>query len=164
MKAKNFKLIFALLLVITAFSLQAEEPGFTGEWKLNREKTVLQGSQIFLSKLTIKVAGDSLLTTRTYENADGQQYPFVENLSLDGKESKIVIYDMPRTTKATRSASEGTLMLDSNTTFYRDGQESVLNSKETWKADPGEKLLTISFTTKMADREFPGILYFDKVK
>jgi hypothetical protein len=164
MKAKNFKLIFTLLLVITAFSLQAEEPGFTGEWKLNREKTVLQGSQIFLSKLTIKVAGDSLLTTRTYENADGQLYPFVENLSLDGKESKIIIYDMPRTTKATRSASEGTLMLDSNTTFYRDGQEAVLNSKETWKADPAEKLLTISFTTKMADREFPGILYFDKVK
>lgn len=152
------------MLAVSAFSLRAEEPGFNGQWKLNKEKTVLQGSQIFLSKLTIKVSGDSLLTTRTYENADGQEYPFVENLSLDGKESKIIIYDMPRITKATRSASDGALMLDSNTTFYRDGQETVLNSKETWKIEPGDKLLTISFTTKMADREFPGTLYLDRVK
>lgn len=164
METKNFKLIFTLLLAITTFSLQAEEPGFTGEWKLNKGKTVLQGSQIFLSKLTIKVKGDSLLTNRTYENTDGQEYPFVENLSLDGKESKIVIYNMPRTTKATRSASDGIFILDSNTTFNRDGQETVMNSKETWKVEPGAKLLTISFTTKMADREFPGTLYLDRVK
>ncbi len=164
MDTKNFKLIFTLLLAISTFSLHAEEPGFTGEWKLNKEKTVLQGSQIFLSKLTIKIKGDSLLTNRTYENADGQEYPFVENLFLNGKESKIVIYDMPRTTKATRSATDGTLVLDSNTTFNRDGQEAVMNSKETWKVEPGAKVLTISFTTKLADREFPGTLYLDRVK
>lgn len=164
MNARNSKLIFTLFFVISSFIIQAQESQFTGEWKLNREKTVLQGGQIFLSKLTIKVVGDSLLTSRIYENTDGQQYPFVENLSLDGKESKIVIYDMPRTTKATRSASEGTLILDSNTTFYRDGQEAVLNSKETWKIESGDTLLAISFTTKMGDREFPGILYLDRVK
>ena len=164
MKTKKFRLYFTLLLAFTTFSLQAQEPGFTGEWKLNKGKTVLQGSQIFLSKLTILVKGDSLLTNRTYENADGQEYPFVENLSLDGKESKIVIYDMPRTTKATRSASDGNLILDSTTTFNRDGQETVMNSKETWKVDPGSILLTISVITKMADREFPGTLYLDRVK
>jgi len=164
MKTKNFKLIFTLLLVITTFSLQAEEPAFTGEWNLNKGKTVLQGSQLFLSKLTIEVKGDSLFTNRTYENADGQEYPFVENLSLNGKESEIVIYNMPRTTKATRSAADGTLILDSNTTFNRDGQDVVMNSKETWKLDSGAKLLTISVTTKMVGSEFPGILYFDRVK
>ena len=164
MKTKNFKLIFTLLLAISTFSLLAEEPGFTGEWKLNKGKTVLEGSQIFLSKLTITVKGDNLLTNRTYETADGQEYPFVENLSLDGKECKTVIYDMPRTTKATRSASDGTLILDSNTTFSRDGQEAVMSSKETWKVEPGAKLLTISFTTKMGEREFPGTLYLDRVK
>lgn len=164
METKNFKLIFTLLLVITTFSLQAEEPGFTGEWNLNKGKTVLQGSQLFLSKLTIEVRGDSLFTNRTYENADGQEYPFVENLSLDGKESNIVIYNMPRTTKATRSDADGTLILDSNTTFNRDGQDVVMNSKETWKLDPGAKLLTISVTTKMAGSEFPGTLYLDRVK
>jgi len=164
MKTKNFKFIFTLLLAITTVSLMAEEPGFTGEWNLNKEKTVLQGSQIFLSKLTIMVKGDSLLTTRTYENTDGQEYPFDENLSLDGKESKIVIYDMPRTTKATRSDSDGTLILDSSTTFNRDGQDVVMNSKEIWKLEPGAKLLTISVTTKMADREIPGTLYLDRVK
>jgi hypothetical protein len=164
MNARNFKLIFTLLFVISSFILQAQESVFTGEWKINKEKTVLPAGQIFLSKLTIKVVGDSLLTSRTYENTDGQQYPFVENLTLDGKESKIIIYDMPRTTKAVRSSSEGTLILDSNTTFYRDGQEIVLNSKETWKIESGDMPLTISFTSKMGDREFPGILYLDRVK
>ncbi len=164
MKTKNFKFIFTLLLAITTYSLHAEEPGFTGEWNLNKEKTVLQGSQIFLSKLTIMVKGDSLLTTRTYENTDGQEYPFDENLSLDGKESKIVIYNMPRTTKATRSDSDGTLILDSSTTFNRDGQDVVMNSKEIWKLEAGAKLLTINVTTKMADREIPGTLYLDRVK
>lgn len=157
-------LIFTLLFVISTFALQAEEPAFTGEWKLNKGKTVLQGNQIFLSKLTIKVKGDSLLTNRTYENADGNEYPFTENLCLDGKEHKIVIYDMPRTTKAIRSNSDGALILDSNTIFYREGQEVMMNSKETWKVEQGANLLTISFITKMADREFPGILYLDRVK
>ncbi|HEY3388218.1 MAG TPA: hypothetical protein VGK38_01510 [Prolixibacteraceae bacterium] len=164
MKTKIFTLIFTLLLVITSFSLQAEEPGFTGEWNLNKGKTVLQGGQLFMSKLTVKVKGDSLFTTRTYETADGQEYPFDENLSLDGKESKIVIYNMPRTTKATRSNADGTFILDSNTTFNRDGQDVVMNSKETWKLEPGANMLTISVTTKMADTEFPGTLYLDRVK
>lgn len=164
METKKFMLIFTLLFVISTFALQAEEPAFTGEWKLNKGKTVLQGNQIFLSKLTIKVKGDSLLTNRTYENSDGNEYPFTENLCLDGKERKIVIYDMPRTTKATRSNSDGALILDSNTTFYREGQEVMMNSKETWKVEQDANLLTISFITKMADREFPGVLYLDRVK
>jgi hypothetical protein len=164
MKTRHFLLLVIVFSFISALSLQAQQIGFNGAWKLNKEKTTMQGGQIFLSKISVKVAGDSLYTTRTYENTDGQEYPFTENLSLDGKESKIVIYEMPRVTKANRSGSGDELLLDSNTTFYRDNQEVVMNSKETWKIEAGEELLSINFTTKMGDREFAGVIYFDRVK
>lgn len=164
MRTKQFLFVVAVLLLVSTFSLQAQQNVFNGAWKLNKEKTVMQGGQIFLSKINVKVAGDSLYTTRTYENSDGQEYPFTENLSLDGKDSKIVIYEMPRVTKATRSGTGNELLLDSNTTFYRDNQEVVMNSKESWKVEAGEELLTINFTTKMGDREFAGVIYFDRVK
>ena len=92
----------------------------------------------------------------------GEQYPFDENLSLDGKDAKIVIYDMPRTSKVTKSASDGSLSFESTTTFNGQYGEENLVAKETWKIDPEGKLLTIDFTNKMADNETTGTNYYNR--
>ena len=100
MKTKSTPGFLFILFFISSFSVHAQNTDLTGEWKLNREKTILADNQLFLSKITIQVKGDSLLTTRVYENDNGEEYPFEENLTLDGKDCKIVIYEMPRTSKA----------------------------------------------------------------
>jgi hypothetical protein len=161
------RLILALLILtgVTFSSLSyGQKSSFSGEWKLNREKTVLADGQLFLSKVTLQLKGDSLLTTRVYEDSNGQEYPFNENVVLNGKDFKINIYDMPRSTKASRSATDGSLLVESVTTFYGNNGEENLISKETWRTDSEGKTLTVDFTNKMSAGEFSGTSYFTRVK
>ena len=163
----NKKSTFGLLLVllfITSLAVQAQNTGLTGEWKLDRGKTVIGENQLILAKVTLKMKGDSLMTSRTYEDPNGTEYPFDENLTLDGKEGKITIYEMPRTSKATRSATDGSITIESTTTFYNNGAEDNLKAKEVWKLDSEGKILTVEFTNKMAAGEVAGTSYYTKVK
>jgi len=164
MKTKSFTGLLILFTVFTSFSAFAQDAVYSGDWKLDRVKTVLADNQLFLAKVDIKIKGDSLLTNRTYENSNGEEYLFAENLSLDNKEGKIVIYDMPRTSKATRSATDKAIILESKTTFYGNGAEDNLIAKEIWKVSEDGKTLSIEFTNKMSEGETSGTLYFSKAK
>jgi hypothetical protein len=164
MKTKTIFIFLILLIITSPFSALGQNGGFSGEWKLNKEKTVLAENQLFLSIVTIQIKSDSLLTTRVYENWNGEEYPFEENLSLDGKECKIVIYDMPRTTKASRSNTDVSLIIESTTTFYNDNGEDNLTAKETWKVDNEGNTLTINFTNKMSVGETIGTNYYNRIK
>jgi len=164
MKTKSTPGFLFILFFISSFSVNAQNTDLTGEWKLNREKTILADNQLFLSKITIKVKGDSLLTTRVYENGNGEEYPFDENLTLDGKDCKIVIYEMPRTSKASKVNEDGSIVIESKTTFTGNNGEDNLLAKETWKFDKDTKMLVIDFTNKMSAGEFTGKNYYNKVK
>ena len=164
MKTKSILIAFTLLFFLSSLTIYAQKADFSGEWKLNKEKTVLADNQLFLSGITIQIKKDSLLTTRVYENGNGEEYPFEENISLDGKDCKIVIFDMPRTSKATRSDTDGSIMIASTTTFSgNNGQEDMI-AKETWKIDKEGKTLTLEFTNKMSGNETTGTYYYNKVK
>jgi hypothetical protein len=155
--------IFLMILLISS-TIFGQVSNFTGVWKLNREKSVQTNNQIFLSRINITLKSDSLLTSRVYENTNGEEYFFDENLSLDGKDCKIVIYEMPRTTKATRSNTEGNLVIESTTTFNGNNGEENLIAKETWKVDNDGKTLTIDFSNKMSGGETTGTNYYNKIK
>jgi hypothetical protein len=164
MKTKSTPGLLFILFFILSFSAHAQNSDLTGEWKLNREKTILGDNQLFLSKITIQVKGDSLFTTRTYENGNGEEYPFDENLTLDGKECKITIYEMPRTSKASKLIADGSVQIESKTTFYGNNGEDNLLAKETWKVDNESKMLIVDFTNKMSAGEVTGKSYYNKVK
>ena len=102
-------LLASLILTISA-SAGDGKPAFAGNWKLDRTKSSTTGSSLFLSAINIKVQNDNLLTERVYENSNGENYPFNENLTLDNKEYKIVIYEMPRKSKAQWSEKENSLI------------------------------------------------------
>lgn len=153
-----------LLFFITSYSAYSQNNTFSGEWKLNTEKTVLEPGQLFLAQVTLLLKGDSLITTRVYMDGNGSEYPFDEKLSLDGKETKITIYDMPRTTKAMKSATDGSLLIESATIFNGQNGEDSLASKETWKVDKDGKMLTVEFTNTMSGVETKGTNYYNKVK
>jgi hypothetical protein len=164
MKTKTILVALSLLLFLPALTIYAQKADFSGEWKLNKEKTVLADNQLFLSGITIQIKKDSLLTTRVYENGNGEEYPFEENISLDGKDCKIVIFDMPRTSKATISDTDGSIMIASTTTFSgNNGQEDMI-AKETFKVDNEGKTMTLEFTNKMSGNEITGTYYYNKVK
>lgn len=164
MKTKSISSILLVLILLPAFTTIAQKPDFSGEWTLNKEKTVLAENQLFISKITIQLKTDSVLTTRVYEAPNGDEFPFDENLSLDGKECKIVIFEMPRTSKATRSDADGSIMIASTTTFNGQNGEEDMTANETWKVENEGQMLTVAFTNKMSGNEIAGTYYYNKVK
>ena len=164
MKTKSILIAFTLLFFLPSLTIYAQKADFSGEWKLNKEKTVLADNQLFLSGITIQIKSDSLLTTRVYENGNGEEYPFEENLSLDEKDCKIVIFDMPRISKATRSDTDGSIMIASTTTFSGNNGPEDMTAKETWKVDNEGKTLTLEFTNKMSGNDISGTYFYNKVK
>lgn len=159
MKTRSLILLAALFVLATPAAVKAQSADFNGNWKLNTEKSQVPSDQLYLLKLTIKVDGNNLVTTRTYSDPNGQEYPFEENLTLDGKECKISVYDMPRTSKATKEA-DGTIKVLSVTTFYANGGEENLTADETWKLQEG--MLVMEVTNKMMGNELKSVSYYSR--
>jgi hypothetical protein len=161
MKTRSFLFLLLLLLPAANLSILAQGTEFNGEWKLNTEKTQLPSDQLYLLRVNVKIDGNSMLLTRTYSDPNGQEYPFEENLTLDGKESKTTVYDMPRTSKAVKNG-DGTITIESVTTFYANGGEENLTAKEVWKVD--KEFLVIEMLNKMMGNELSSVNWFNKVK
>jgi hypothetical protein len=161
MKAKLFLSFLFCFIILSTISVNAQKLDFSGEWKLNKEKSTIPDNNLIVTKIILKQKPDSLLTTRFYENNNGEEYSFIENFSLDGKETKLTVYELPRTSKATIGETDGFLNINSTTTF--NGSEDFV-SAEKWKLENEAKVLTLVFTNKMSGNEVTGTYYFDKVK
>jgi hypothetical protein len=155
MKTKSIIPVIILLFLCSASFGQ----GISGNWKINPSKSAVPSDQLYLAKINFQVKGDSLLTTRVYQSPDGQEYPFEEKLTLDGKEHKIYIYDMPRSSKAIKGEG-GVITIESKTTFQGNGGEDNLITKENWKMDGAT--LVQDFTTQMSGQEVKGTFYYVK--
>jgi hypothetical protein len=160
-------LSFMLFMVLTiAFSihLSAQKADCNGVWKIDLKNSTLAENTPTLVRIAIQIKGDSLLTERYYEGDDEQEYPFTENLTLDGKEYNITIYDMPRKSKALLSDPDGFVIVESTTTTNGDSGSEDFISKETWKTDTANKTLTISFKNNMSGGETEGAFVFNKIE
>jgi hypothetical protein len=160
---KTVSIIFASLLVIMfpAF-LSGQKADFTGTWKLDMSKIPVTGNFPVLIKITISIKGDSLLTERFYNTGDGQEYPFNENLTLDGKENTITVYDMPRKSKATWKEKDIVLIHEATTTANGSDGPVDFKSTETWTVDSVNNILTISFSNYSREVESTGAFIFNK--
>jgi hypothetical protein len=164
MKTKSILTLISLLFFLTSITVFAQKTDFSGEWKINKEKSLLGDNQLFLSRIKIQLKADSVLTTRVYENVNGEEYPFDENLSLDGKEGKIVIFEMPRKSTATHSDNNTIILINSTTTFNgNNGQEDMI-AKESWNVQGEGQILALEFSNKMSGNETKGTYIYDKVK
>jgi len=134
----------------------------SGIWKCDQVKSTFGEYSVIFSRIDIKNNGDSLLTERYYDTGDGQEYPFIENVTLDGKEYSITIYEMPRKTKALWSEPDGSVIIESITTFMGDMGSQDFISKESWKVDKTNNTVTISFTNKMGENGSSGAYILNK--
>ena len=151
-----------VLTIFSSFLASAQKADFNGTWRLDPAKSTLAEYTPILTRIDIRITGDSLLTERYYDTGEGQEYPFTENLTLDGKEHSITIYEMPRKTKAVWSETDGTLVVESVTTFMSEMGTQDFVSKEAWKVDKINNTITISFTNKIGEMGSAGTLIFNK--
>lgn len=161
---KKTRLIFLLIIVafISSIQLTAQTADFNGTWKIDRAKSTLAEYTPVLTRIDIKIAGDSLLTERYYDTGNGQEYPFTENLTLDGKEYGITIYEMPRKTKASWSEQDGSLTVESTVTITGDSGTADFISKENWKIDKANNIFTISWKNQIAENSSEGAFILNK--
>ena len=162
MKKASVFISLMVLIIIFTISATAQKSDFSGKWKLDRQKSPVTENTPILVKISVTLKADSLLTVRTYDIGDGQEYPFDENLSLDNKESKITIYDLPRKARATWSKLDNTVNLESTITFNGSGGPENFASKETWKIDKDNNILTINFVNKSSGGESSGHFIFNR--
>ncbi len=162
MKTKSAFSMLALLFMAISLTSNAQRSAFSGEWKLDREKTVIPENQLFLSGITFQLKGDTLYTTRVYENNYGEEYPFNENITLDNKDCNMVIYDMPRTSKAFFAENDSLLNVESKTTFNGENGEEDLIAKEIWKFDPVTGILSMEFTNTISGNDIKGTSFYKK--
>jgi hypothetical protein len=153
----------ASILLLTALPAFAQKADFTGNWLLDKTKSSIVTDQPTMIKLQVRMTSDSLLTVRTYDRGDNQEYPFNENLGLDSKDCNIVIFDMPRKSKAGFTGSDGSLTFESTTTFSTDSGPADFKSKEVWKLDKEKKILTIEFRNNMSGNDTNGSWTYSKV-
>lgn len=158
MKTKS--LVIFIVALFISISATSQNTSFDGIWKIDRQKSTVPSDQLFLSKINISIKGDTLYTTRIYEDPNGQEYPFDETLALNGSEGKITIYEMPRVSKA-RKESDGSIIIESKTTMNNYGSEENLVSTETWKVS-NDGILSMDFTNQMSGQEYKGTFYYTK--
>ena len=157
--------VFLLVLAIVAtLPVTGQKSDYSGVWKIDKQKSVLPEYLPSLSKISIKIEGDSLFTERVYDGGEGQEYPFNESITLDGKEYRMIIYDMPRKLKANWSEQDGSLIVESTTTFNgQNGAEDFI-SRETWKIDKANSTLTINFKNTISGGESEGYFFFNRAE
>lgn len=165
MSKKNLLLTAVLLMLSVSLFAGKKKLDFSGKWVLDKEKTEIAENSIFLTEINIKQVGDSLFTVRSYENDyDGGVYPFDEDLTLDGKEYEIFIYNMPRTASAKWSDKGKSIIINSKITFYGDQGDVDMIAEETLSLKKKGTLLIINLKSKAGEEETEGILYFKKEK
>lgn len=154
--------MMVFICVFVSIGLAQKATDFSGTWTIDKEKTELSGVGLYLSKIEVTQKGDSLIAKRTYVNRDGERYPFTEHLSLDGQESKMEIYDMPRTSSAKLSEDKQSIDLVSTVTYYGDYGATDIQITEKWSMGEG-KVLKIHSTSKTDEGERELAAFYKKL-
>ena len=160
LKRLSIPVLFLFLLSLTSFGPRGKV-NFTGEWKLDKEKTDLSDSPLYLSKIKISQEKDIMQTTRTYTNQNGEQYPFDEEITVDGEEREIMIYEMKRRTSAKWSEDGKSLIIKSITKYWGDSGEEEFSIDETWNLDKKGNILSIAYTTNSVWGTNTGTSFFN---
>jgi len=162
MKKAISRILVSVLFLSFPIFLSGQKPDFNGTWKIDISKIPVTGNFPVLVKITINIKGDSLLTERFYNTGDGQEYPFKENLTLDGKENTITVYEMPRKSKAAWKEKDVALIHEATTTANGSDGPIDFKSTETWTVDSANNILTISFSNHFREAESTGAFVFNK--
>lgn len=90
MKKRNYvqKMLFLLLAASLSFTGFAQNPDFSGKWKLNESESKMAGEYSFAPlEITIEQEGNMMTTTRVNE-FQGERRDRTSNYKLDGTDSK----------------------------------------------------------------------------
>ena len=156
----------ALFLCLFSFTASAfgGDLDFTGQWKLDKEKSEMSDVPLYLSQIKITQEGNNLQTTRTYSNQYGEQYPFDEEIVVDGKDREITIYEMKRSTTSSWSDDGKSLLIKSITKYYGNSGEEEIVTDETWNLLDKGKAISVKYSIVTVNGKYSGTNHYVKAE
>jgi hypothetical protein len=166
---KSFFFIAAAIICICSSATIYYAANFTGDWKLNEQKSELgqfggRGAAKALKVVTSDA--NSLSLERTSTNQNGENVVRKEALTFDGKEVETAggFGNSKRKASAKWSDDSQSIIISATTTFDRDGQTMEIKQKETWKLADNGQTLVIESNSSSSFGESTMKLVYEKVK
>ncbi len=161
-------LLIAAAIICICTSATILSVNFTGDWKLNEQKSDLgQNNGRGAAKALKVISSDAGISMeRTSTNQDGESVVRKEALTFDGKEAESTggFGNSKRKATAKWSDDGSSMIINAITTFERDGETREIKQKETWKlADNGQTLMVESNSSSSFGENSMKLVY-EKVK
>ncbi len=143
------KTLFLLIILGTAFTVAAQVPDFSGNWKLNTEKSKLN-AEFSMAPLQLIVAQkDNDLSIERHSEFQGEAVTMTDKFTLDGKECiNKGFMDTQKKSNAAWSDDKKSLKITSKI-VTDDGNE--INITEIFKLDGGNLVVDSSSSSSWGD-------------
>lgn len=126
-----------------------KKSNFSGTWVLNEQKSDLgeYGRMMASNKLVILQKGKKMSMERFGTAPTGEEYSYIENYTLDGKECIIPLFEQSKkTATAVLSKDKKTLTMKALMELMLEGNEMKINTVEVCNLEDGGKSLIIKET------------------
>jgi hypothetical protein len=166
---KGSMLIAAAVLTVCTSATVITSIDFSGEWKLNEQKSELGQFGGRGAAKTIKVTSSDakgISIERTSTNQNGEAVVRKEGLTFDGKESESTggFGNSTRKASAMWSDDSQSMIINAVMTFDRNGEKMEIKQKESWKLGDNGQTLTIESNSSSSFGESSMKLVYEKVK
>ena len=151
MKKSAMQLLFSLVatILVSSFNWKSDRVNFSGEWKLNENKSELGtfDRRMVATILKVEQNADAIIITRTSPSFNGDENTTSsETLSFDGKEIESTGFgNSKKKSSAKWSADAQTLIISYTLLFERNGQTFEVKGVVTWSIKDGSlNVVTVS--------------------
>jgi hypothetical protein len=163
MKKISFLVAGAFTCLLTAAAI-IHAVNFSGEWTLNKEKSVLGdfGENIAPKKITVNSTDNSVAIERLSPSMGGEDYTMKETLTFDGKQTESVMFGNNKKKSTAKWSADGQSMLVSSIiNFDNNGEMMEIKQEEVWKLTPDGKL-SVESTSNSSFGTLEMKLVYDK--
>jgi hypothetical protein len=143
------KIVFILLVFCVTLSIAAQGPDFSGNWKLNTEKSKLN-AEFSMAPLELKIAQKgNELTVERHSEFQGEAVTMTDKFTLDGKECvNTGFMDTQKKSTAAWAEDKKSLKITSKVVMD-DGNE--INISEVYKLDAGNLVIDSNSSSSWGD-------------
>lgn len=151
MKQLFSKKLLPLLIIpalMLSFTCLPDKANFTGEWKLNEEKSEFGdfGSRFAAKTIKVEQKAESITISKTAASFNGGDNTTTETLTFDGKESETTVFGNAKKKSVAKWSDDGqTMTVTYSIAMERNGQAMEFKGTETWSLKDGMlSLVTVS--------------------
>jgi hypothetical protein len=165
---KNTILATAVMILLTsAIPSGTVAVNFSGEWKLNEQKSELGefGERFAPKKLKVDAKTDSMSCERTLTSQSGEEVKSIIKLTFDGKETEGIAFGNSKRKSTAKWSDDGQSLLVNSTIFFdQNGQTTEIKVNEVWKLTDNGNSLAIESNSSSSFGDNSMKLVYDKVK